>query len=576
MGKMSNKLTTAYGHNLPMAMEAGWGQLSPLRLTLTNVYLLQTKTSIHSLIMVDVSQRVNEVLQERARQKHQQQWGAFVQEYPFNILFPATVSSKDNKRKLKTNKDLINARLLENGILFEDLQSLPQLEMGVARVVDNLTRTGCFERVELQIEKNEDGDIDKQHQHPHKLNVILEEKNWYSLYIGGGFKHEGLEESLNSPSRLPKAQFECSATLPNLTGHLDQTQLKFTVDQTSTSSLYVSHERPLYAWLADQEGSLVETLLALPKGSQYHLGVRAVLDTMDYDWTRSYKEYQRYIACRLDNSGRVQRPDMAPGYFWGLDWQLALRDVVPRKHPELPYAANASHEIVALSGSSLTHSITWEVRTNGEHLDDRFQPTQGLDWFSKVEVAGPPGDVGFAKAQGGAAVHIPLTPEGGVALHGTCAAGFLQAVNYKGLCKPPTISDRFFVGGPMSIRGFMPAGIGPRSSSGVTSAGVSAGGDSLGGALYYTASLSASMAVPGVLGDYGLRAFSFVNSGTLVGTTHGIPLQKILNSTRTAVGAGISAATPMGRFEATYAWPIRYGPKDARRNMQFGFGFNFG
>ncbi len=532
--------------------------------------------------MVDISQRVNEALQDRARQHHQRQWTAFVNDYVFNILFPATVTAKDdnkNSKKLKTNKDLINARLLENGILFEDLQTLPQLQMGVARVVDNLTRTGCFESVELQVDtyKGEEHEQQSQQEHQqHQLKVLLQEKNWYSLYVGGGFKHEGMEESLNSPTRMPKAQFESSVTLLNLTGYLDQTLLKYTVDQTSTSSFYLSHERPLYAWFSDQEGSLVETLLAMPKGSQYSLGIRAVLDTMDYEWTRSYKEYQRCIACRLDNSGRVHRPEMAPGYYWGLDWQLALRDVVPRKHAELPYAANASHEIVALSGPSLTHSISWEVRSNGEFLDDRLQPTAGLDWFSKVEVAGPPGDVGFAKAQGGASIHIPLLAEGALAVHGTCTGGFLQALDYKGLCKPPTISDRFFVGGPMSIRGFMPAGIGPRTSSGVSSAGVSPGGDSLGGALYYTASLSASVAAPGVMADYGIRAFSFVNAGTLVGTTNGIPLQTILNSTRTAVGAGISAATPMGRFEATYAWPLRYGPKDARRNMQFGFGFNFG
>lgn len=519
--------------------------------------------------MADVSQRVEEALQERARRQHQEKWGSFVQGYPLNILFPANAKSKDESKKLKTNKDLINARLLENGILFEDLQSLPQLQLGVAQVIDNLTRTGCFESVELQVGKSGDDD------HPHSLDVVLDEKNWYSIYIGGGFKHEGFEESLNSPAKLPKAQFECSATFPNLTGHLDHTQLKYTLDQTTSSSFFLSHGRPLYAWLSDQEGSLVEALLAMPKGSQYSLGLRAVLDNLDYEWTRSYKEYQRYVACRLDNSGRVQRPDMAPGYYWGLDWQLALRDVVPRKHAELPYASSASHEIVALSGSRLTHSLSWEVRSNGEYLDDRFQPTAGLDWFSKVEVAGPPGDVGFAKAQGGASIHIPLLVDGAIALHGSCAGGFLQSLDYKGMCKPPTISDRFFVGGPMSVRGFMPAGIGPRTTSGVSSSGVSAGGDSLGGALYYTASLSASMAAPGVVGEYGVRGFSFINAGTLVGTPDGIPLRTILNSTRTSVGAGISASTPMGRFEATYAWPLRYGPRDARRNMQFGFGFNF-
>jgi outer membrane protein insertion porin family len=216
------------------------------------------------------------------------------------------------------------------------------------------------------------------------------------------------------------------------------------------------------------------------------------------------------------------------------------------------------------------HSLTWEVRTNGEYCDHRFQPTSGLDWYTKAEIAGPPGDVGFAKAQGGMALHLPLGKW--LSLHGTCAGGILKPISYNGLCKPPTISDRFFVGGPMQLRGFLPAGIGPRTNA----SGVSPGGDALGGSLYYTASLAASVAPGGMLAEYGVRLFSFANAGTLVGTTEGVPLQAIVNSTRTAVGAGISAATPMGRCEATYAWPLRYGPRDARRNLQFGFGFHFG
>jgi outer membrane protein assembly factor BamA len=548
----------------------------------------------------DVSEKVNAALQERARQQHHVQWGDFVNKYALNLLFPATVlssssssSNKDKTKKLKTNKDLVNARLLENGILFEDLQTLPQLQVGVAQVVDNLMRTGCFESVQLKVDKaplSSSEEEEPSHSHSQaapqqSLQVLLDEKNWYSLYIGGGFKHEGLEEGMNAPTKLPKAQFECSATFPNLTGYLDQTLLKYTVDQTSTSNVLLSHERPLYAWLKD-DSPLAEYLVALPKGSQYSLGVRAVLDTVDYEWTRSYQEYQRLVTCRLDNSGRTMRPDMAPGYYWGFDWSLHHRDVVPRKHASLPYAADASPEIVALSGPSITHSLTWDVRSNGESLDNRFQPTAGMDWFTKVQVAGPPGDVGFAKAQGGAALHLPLVGSGLLALHGTCAGGFLQPLDYNGVCsKPATISDRFFVGGPMSLRGFLPGGIGPRSSSTTTSstststsksAGVSPGGDALGGTMYYTASLAASVAPPGLLRDYGVRVFSFVNAGTLVGTTEGVPLQTILNSTRTAVGAGISAATPMGRLEATYAWPLRYGPRDARRNFQFGFGFNYG
>lgn len=266
---------------------------------------------------------------------------------------------------------------------------------------------------------------------------------------------------------------------------------------------------------------------------------------------------------------------MIPGYYWGLDWSLALRDIVPRKHAKLPYAADASPEIVASSGTSLKHSLKYELRTNGEFCNDQLLPTAGLDWYTKLELAGPPGDIGFAKAQGGAAVHLPILGEirEGLALHGSWSGGYLKPLSYNGACKPATISDRFFVGGPMQLRGFLPAGIGPRTKKGGST---SPGGDSLGGSLYYTASVSASTSPPGLFRNYGIQMFGFANAGTVVGTMDGIPLQAIVNSTRTSVGAGVAASTPMGKLEATYAWPLRYGPRDAKRNVQFGFGFNFG
>jgi outer membrane protein assembly factor BamA len=525
--------------------------------------------------MEDVAGRVNAALQDRARRLQAVKWSDFVNRYVLNLTFPAKVLAKNkNNKPLRTDPDLINARLLENRFLFEDLQSLPQMQVAVAQVVENLMRTGCFESVQLEIgtAAGNNNDNDNNTTSKEELNVVLTEKNWYSLYIGGGLKQDGFEDSFSSGAKLPQAQFECSATFPNLTGFLDQTMFKYTVDQASTSTVYMSHEKPLYAWLGDTT-PLGQSLLNTAKGSQYSLGVRGILDTLDYEFTRSYKEYLRSITCRLDNSGRVLRPEMATGSYWGFDWSLAWRDVVPRKDVNLPYAADASHEIVALSGSTLTHSLTYDVRSNGDYCDNRFQPTAGLDWHGKLELAGPPGDTGYAKAQGGAAVHLPIIEEL-VSLHGTVNGGYMKGIDYGGLCRGPTISDRFFVGGPMQLRGFLPAGIGPRSSG--KGGSTSPGGDSLGGTLFYTASLAASMAPPGLLREYGVRLFSFVNVGTLVGSPEGLPVSTIVNSTRVAAGAGISANTPMGRLEATYALPIRYGPRDAKRNLQFGFGFNFG
>lgn len=568
--------------------------------------------------MTDLSGRIDAAMQERAQREQQNQFMGFVQRYGLNVLFPAKVVAKkkddDGKKKpVRTDKDLINARLLENGILFEDIQSIPELQEGVAKSVENLMRTQAFHSVQIELDTNKDNDNsdDTQQQnqngHPHTLNVILDEKNWYSLYIGGGIKHEGMEEAMNSSTKLPKAQFETSVTLSNLTGFLDRSFLQYTVDQAANAKVLLSHERPLYSWFPeDSVGAM--SILALEKGSQYSLGLKALIDTVDFESSRSYQEYQRMISWRLDNTGNVGRPDMAPvtepgSIYWGLDWTLGLRDIVPRKHPELPYSADASPEIVMQSGSTLIHSLKWEARTNGGSTDDKFQPTIGFDGFCLAELAGPPGDVGYAKAQGGGAIHVPLGGEldefgnysnnnpssffDRVSLHATCAGGVIHPISYDGVCRPPTISDRFFVGGPMQLRGFLPAGIGPRTKTGGST---SPGGDAMGGNLYYTTSIAASLLPPNqLLAEYGVRLFAFANAGTLVGLSplnnyqyksvqnrQPITWKQVAQSTRAAVGLGLSGGTPMGRLEVTYAYPLRYGPRDARRNFQFGFGFSFG
>ena len=610
-----------------------------------------------------IGSRIDLALQERAQQQQQGQFIAFVQRYGLNLVFPAQVVSSSNHphqadpKELRTNVDLINARLLENGILFDDLQTLPQIELGVQRVVNNLMRTQNFNSVQIEIDKlqqifnnnnNDDftdgttdnvkGDVggvngssidNQQQQQRNVLKVILDEKKWYSLYVGGGIKHEGMEEAMNggggfggmggasgssaAASFLPKAQFETRLALQNLTGYLDRSMFQYTIDQTSTSQFLVSHERPFYSWFP--EDSLVaHSILSTLKGSQYSLGVKALIDTVDYESTRSYKEHLRMIQCKLDNvGGGITRPEMAPTggcYFdgnqnvdngssggdppqpyWCIDWSLGLRDIVPRKSPSMPYCADASHEVVRQSGPSLQHSIKYTWRTNGCYTDSKFQPTIGVDGHASTELSGPPGDVGYAKVEGGGTIHVPVPSLSSLlSFHGTLAGGILKPLSFGGLCKPPTISDRFFVGGPLQLRGFLPAGIGPRSST--PGGSTSPGGDALGGNMYYVTSLAASFNPPNntFLSDYGIRLFAFCNAGTLVGTlpssvfgsngsikkNGGRSLAQILQTTRTSAGVGLSAGTPMGRVELTYAIPIRYGPKDARRNLQFGFGFNFG
>ena len=529
--------------------------------------------------------RVNSVIEERARQQQQQMWGRFLNSYVLNLLFPAQVKSIDNTKVLRTNPDLIQARLMEHGILFEDdednepqTQSIPQLQRSVAQVVDNLMRTDCYNAVHIEVDTAKDKDNNDSQQQ--LLNVWLDEKKWYKLYLGGGLKQSsqsdgGMFGFMDQSSNIPGVQFETSIGLLNLTGYTDTTNVQYTIDPAANSSLLVRHERPLYAWLGGEDSLLGSMVLASRQGSQIAGSLKCLLDTMDYEWTRSYKEHVRSISARIDNTGNVvATPKNLDQSYWGIGYDLSLRDVVPRKHATLPYAADASPEIVAASGPSLASIIRYEQRSNGSLVDDRFQPTRGVQYHAKYELAGPPGDVGYAKVQGGLAVHVPLSSSG-ISIHALCESGILKPLTFGGLCNnnntsTTQLSDRFFVGGPTPMRGFGPAGMGPRAKSGRGS------GDALGGNFYSVATLAASVPLPGRLGsDFGVRAFGFGSAGTLLGTTDGIPYSRIAKSARTSLGVGLSAGTPMGRLEATYAVPLRYGPRDARRNVQFGFGFSF-
>lgn len=276
---------------------------------------------------------------------------------------------------------------------------------------------------------------------------------------------------------------------------------------------------------------------------------------------------------------------------------------MPRRHPTLPYGLDASPEILAQAGPSVKHSVSYENRSNNDFGDSKVNPTTGFFHFSKAQVAGPPGDVGFWKFHGGMSYHFAFPM---CSLHSALQVGFLKPLTFGGLCQNKScIADRFFVGGPMELRGFVPAGIGPRAptvrmnisfvnvvvvampfshrscswfSLVFFQGGASTpGGDALGGNFFYAATLAASMPFPAIpfLHDNGVRLFGFGNVGTLVGSLDKTPLLAVLKSTRASVGGGVSVGTAFGRLEATYAWPLRYGPRDARKSVQIGLGFHF-
>ena len=463
--------------------------------------------------------------QARRQAELEQKLNEHVQAYPLNLAFPAnvlspetaaatststsdddtadqsgggdnaTITSATSKNKVdapRTTEDFVNHRLLESGVLFDDLQSLGEASAAVARFVDNMNRTGCYDAVQVaigrpappaaedvEVEVNADASsqavaaaaaaasqVERRH-----LDVVLSEKRWYKLYVGGGIKHEGIvggSSSGSSIEQLPRVQMETSAGLLNLTGCADVTSAEYTVDQTGATTLGLSHDRPLFSCFQPYS-ALSNLILTHPllNGSNTALRLTGRMDTVDWECARSSRDRTRSVGVKVCNMGHVAVPESSRDAYVGLEWSAAFRDVMPRRHATLPFACDASPEIVAQAGTSWKHSLMYQHRLNNSLCDDRYNPTAGVDAHWAWEVAGPPGDVGFVKGTGGAALHVPVADAvGGISLHASVNGGFIRPITYGGLCPATTsVSDRFYVGGPIQLRGFMHSGIGPRAET---------------------------------------------------------------------------------------------------------------
>eukprot|EP00816_Leptocylindrus_hargravesii_P003410 CAMPEP_0196808534 /NCGR_PEP_ID=MMETSP1362-20130617/8526_1 /TAXON_ID=163516 /ORGANISM="Leptocylindrus danicus, Strain CCMP1856" /LENGTH=460 /DNA_ID=CAMNT_0042182913 /DNA_START=61 /DNA_END=1439 /DNA_ORIENTATION=+ len=454
--------------------------------------------------------------------------------------YPAEVSAIkiSDEEKLRTNAQFIYTALEEEGIF--EAQTLGEVTATVTNFCSKLEATGLYDSVVVELGKDNNVDAER---HNIQVEVNIQEKKWYKIFVGAGIKQQGLGMSEASQlGALPKAQFESSATLSNMRGCTDSTSVSYTIDQTSTPTFAVSHDAPSNVIIGDLD----------------HTSYRAMVDTIDFEHARSYKEFQRSASFRLSNS-RAGSPFLAQGIWKSVEWTTTWRDLLPCRFMNAPFACDASPNVISECGPSLKSSVIIDYRLNGVLLDNRLAPTKGFDYSINAELAGPPGDVGFAKVSKFISCHVPLNFLD-LSLHASLAAGMVRPIEFCGACKNTvSISDRFFVGGPLQLRGFEPAGVGPRADEGVGALG----GDSLGGELYYTSTIAASIPFPiAKIKDSGARLMGFANFGTLTGW--GVPLKYIAEGTRASVGIGFVCPTPLGRVEATYAAPIKYGPRDKR------------
>ena len=232
---------------------------------------------------------------------------------------------------------------------------------------------------------------------------------------------------------------------------------------------------------------------------------------------------------------------------------------------------DASLFIALQSGEHLTSSIGQVLLY--DKRDSRLEPTSGYYASIGNDLAGVGFGVQYLRNKINAGYYYSVWPEWVLSVSGEVGDIF----GYGG--QKVLLQDRFFVGGD-NLRGFSPAGIGPRDS--VTQ-------DALGGNKYYTGSIGLTVPL-GLPKELGINGRVFTDVGSLSGTdqktliltpaqlatTGGIqPIVQDSPALRASAGFGVSWKSPMGPILIDLALPIKKEPFDKTQFFHISFGTRF-
>lgn len=196
---------------------------------------------------------------------------------------------------------------------------------------------------------------------------------------------------------------------------------------------------------------------------------------------------------------------------------------------------------VSLVGYSLAYST----------LDNNKSPTSGIYAELKQDFAGVGGDVNFIRTTAEARTYYEIFTDiiGVLKLQGGHISGWGS--------KDLRMLDHFQMG-PNLVRGFAPAGIGPRDLT------VNTTQDALGGTMFWGASVEAQTPLYFLPKEIGIKLATFADAGSLWGyrgpTSWNVTGETLSvgdqNKIRSSVGVGLLWDSPLGPLRFDLAYPI--------------------
>ncbi|KAJ3485635.1 hypothetical protein NLI96_g4835 [Meripilus lineatus] len=205
--------------------------------------------------------------------------------------------------------------------------------------------------------------------------------------------------------------------------------------------------------------------------------------------------------------------------------------------------------------SSLFHTWTRDTR------DDRLIGTRGSYLKLSQELAGLGGDASFYKTEAHGQLSRRFLPHTTISL--AAKTGLLYPFG-----GPSLFSDRFQLGGPVSVRMFRANGMGPRD-----------GVDSLGGDIYWSAGVSLISDIPRKP-HWPVKLHGFLNAGRLDALDKSQSLKDTVfaSISKPSISAGVGLVYKLDpvRVEVNFGVPLVASKSDGtRKGFQVGIGLDF-
>ena len=222
--------------------------------------------------------------------------------------------------------------------------------------------------------------------------------------------------------------------------------------------------------------------------------------------------------------------------------------------------SGASDFITNQKGNYKTSSVSHNLAYFG--VNDKFNPTKGMNWNISNKLAGLGGTVSFLKSDFKHSMYYSITDN-------YVLAAFLKGGYIFGYDDDDVkLKDRYFLGGD-SFPGFEPAGIGPRDTSTATR-------DSLGANMMYTFKTELKVPIPGVSPQLGISGafFGIVGAATEI-DENGAGKIKDDSSPRVSAGFGVEWKSPFGPIRLDFASAIMKEEYDRTQFFKFNLGTTF-